>query len=153
MGRTGFCECGCGQRTNVPRYTDHRAGRVAGVPARFVKGHNCADAARARGDAARGNRTLSPHGYVCVTIGGRRRRYEHVLIAEATLGRPLRSHGKGHANNEVVHHIDGDKTNNARSNLLICTHAYHVALHARLEASANWPEFQPRMAHRRGRRA
>lgn len=50
---------------------------------------------------------------------------EHIAIAEQTLGRPL---NRG----EVVHHIDGDPLNNARTNLLICTQAYHALIHARM---------------------
>ncbi len=50
---------------------------------------------------------------------------EHVVIAEATLGRKLRR-------GEVVHHTNGDGLDNRRTNLLICTQAYHAALHARM---------------------
>jgi hypothetical protein len=60
--------------------------------------------------------------------------YEHKLKAERALGRAL-------GPDETVHHIDGDKTNNANSNLLICSRAYHVALHARLADSQDWPQF------------
>lgn len=35
-----MCQCGCGQRTRVPRYSDRANGDVAGVPRAFVKGHN-----------------------------------------------------------------------------------------------------------------
>lgn len=37
---------------------------------------------------------------------------EHVLIMEKILGRPL-------TDQEVVHHIDGDKTNNSPDNLMV----------------------------------
>ncbi len=50
---------------------------------------------------------------------------EHVLIAEAVLRRPLKR-------GEVVHHINGDKADNRRKNLLICTRDYHNWLHARM---------------------
>jgi hypothetical protein len=50
---------------------------------------------------------------------------EHTMIAEETLGRRLKR-------GEEVHHIDGDKTNNARTNLLICTSAYHRQLESRM---------------------
>lgn len=40
--------------------------------------------------------------------------YEHRLVARGILGRPL-------VGGEVVHHIDGDKTNNAPDNLQVFT--------------------------------
>lgn len=51
--------------------------------------------------------------------------HEHVLIAEAALGRylPVTS---------PVHHVDEDKRNNANRNLVICQDkAYHLLLHVR----------------------
>ena len=59
-----------------------------------------------------------------VNVAGRARP-EHMLIAEKALGRPL-------TKNEVVHHVDGNKANNANSNLLICTKNYHQWLHSRM---------------------
>ncbi len=55
-------------------------------------------------------------GYVC----------EHIKVATEALGRPLPT-------GSVVHHVDEDKTNNQKSNLVICQdRAYHVMLHSRL---------------------
>lgn len=52
----------------------------------------------------------------------------HVTIAEEALGRPL-PHGA------QVHHVDYDKLNNARSNLVIChSLSYHRLLHLRTDA-------------------
>lgn len=78
-----------------------------------------------------------------VRVAANTRRYEHVLVAEAALGRPLRSFGTGNPNTEVVHHINGVKNDNRPENLLVCTHEYHVALHHRLSNSPAWPEFAP----------
>ena len=48
---------------------------------------------------------------------------EHVLVAETALGRLLRD-------DEVVHHIDGDKSNNSPENLAVMTRAEHSHYHA-----------------------
>jgi hypothetical protein len=62
---------------------------------------------------------------------------EHRLIAARALGRPLPP-------DVVVHHVDGDVTNNAPTNLVICPNqAYHRLLHQRDAAqracgNANW---------------
>ena len=52
-------------------------------------------------------------------------RHLHRQIAEEALGRPLKSY-------EVVHHIDCNKQNNDKSNLLICTQSYHAWLHTQM---------------------
>ena len=62
---------------------------------------------------------VSPEGY-------RRQHstdYEHREVAERALGKPL---PKG----AIVHHVDGNRLNNAPSNLVICQDAsYHALLH------------------------
>ena len=50
---------------------------------------------------------------------------EHVLIAEAALGRPLPAGAE-------IHHGDNDRQNNRNGNLVICQdRAYHKLLHVR----------------------
>lgn len=60
-----------------------------------------------------------------IESGRRKYRPEHVLIVEKVLGHPLPS-------TAVVHHHDGNKSNNLNSNLVVCENqAYHNLLHAR----------------------
>jgi len=63
--------------------------------------------------------------YMAVSVGMSKRKYEHQAIAERILNRSLK---KG----EVVHHINGKKTDNRNSNLLICEAGYHHSLHQRM---------------------
>lgn len=62
-----------------------------------------------------------------VRTGGRLTR-EHVRLVEIALGKRMPP-------NAVVHHADGDKSNNARGNLVACQdQAYHFLLHVRTDA-------------------
>ena len=66
-------------------------------------------------------------GYRATQINGKKR-FDHVRIAESVLGREL-------PDGAVVHHADGNRGNNAKSNLVICpSKAYHNLLHARIDA-------------------
>lgn len=60
-----------------------------------------------------------PNGYV----------YEHTYIAEQMLGRPLKSYGFKDERTEVVHHINGIKTDNRPENLLVLGVNEHHKLH------------------------
>lgn len=68
--------------------------------------------------------TTRPNGYVRFTRGKNKSRSVHVVIMEKRLGRTLRK-------DEVVHHIDGNPSNNSEDNLALCTRAGHTRLHRR----------------------
>lgn len=85
----------------------------------------------ARNPNWRGGRSIASSGYVLVRVGVghpladvRGYAYEHRLVAEKKIGRPLRD-------DEHVHHVDHDKTNNDPSNLDVVTIAEHRARHRR----------------------
>jgi hypothetical protein len=55
--------------------------------------------------------------------------YEHTVIAEQSIGRYLRD-------DEVVHHLDFDRSNNRSSNLLVLPKSQHTKLHRWLDSGA-----------------
>lgn len=68
--------------------------------------------------------SLKPNGYLEYTRGKNKGKSVHVVTMEERLGRKLRR-------DEVVHHIDGNKTNNDISNLALLTRGGHARLHQR----------------------
>ena len=62
------------------------------------------------------------HGYYR-TMRDSKYIYQHRIVAEKMLGRPLKE-------GEVVHHIDGNRLNNSENNLMIFeTNSDHIAFH------------------------
>ena len=82
----------------------------------------------------KGGRTHTSTGYVLLMSPGHPRAWrdgyvlEHVLVAEAALGKPLPERA-------VVHHVNGIKTDNRPQNLVVCQdNGYHSSLHRRKRA-------------------
>lgn len=75
----------------------------------------------------RGTGTITTFGYIAIAKDGKRKQ-AHVLIVEAILGHELPVGAE-------VHHVDGDRRNNANANLVVCpSKAYHKMLHTRQDA-------------------
>ena len=87
----------------------------------------------------KGGRTTLKSGYIRVRIGNGMYNYEHRLVAEKALGRPLKK-------NEEVHHINGRKGDNRNQNLLICEISYHRMLE-RLMARIYQLEYMEGLSH------
>ena len=73
---------------------------------------------------------MSTNYYRAIKIDGNKRDY-HRWIMEQELGRELRQ-------DEVVHHIDGDKRNNDVSNLQVMTRSEHARLHSKPPYFPDW---------------
>lgn len=83
----------------------------------------------------RGGRVVASNGYVLVRVGTghhladvRGYAYEHRIEVERKLGRRLSA-------GEVVHHIDGNRGNNAHENLKVCASTLHHHAHHRKQPS------------------
>jgi hypothetical protein len=71
----------------------------------------------------------TPHGdgYISVRIG-KRNKLEHIAIAEQALG-------KNQPKGACEHHVNGNRSDNTKKNLVICQDsAYHQLLHKRARA-------------------
>jgi len=84
----------------------------------------------------KGGKTLSDKGYVLIKCHEHPRAkqcggyvMEHVLIMEKYLGRYLNWFGPGHSDTEIVHHINGNKTDNRIENLKLVTFKEHMEIH------------------------
>jgi hypothetical protein len=89
----------------------------------------------------KGGRSIASNGYVLVRVGTdhhlsdvRGYAYEHRLVAEKKLGRKLR---KG----EQIHHLNGNKQDNAPSNIeVMVSAAHHRVKHRRRNSNRRLPE-------------
>lgn len=138
----GLCQCGCGEKTKIAHKTNSHLGHVRNQPIKYIKDHQ--NRGRIGPDSAhwRGGRTSS-HGYVLILkpnhpkANSRGYIQEHILIAEKVLGKLLPT-------GAVIHHINENRSDNRKENLVICQDEnYHRFLHVRLRAlkacgNPNW---------------
>ena len=79
----------------------------------------------------KGGRTIDEDGYVSLYTpehpkAQKNQMPEHRLVMEKYLGRYLKSE-------EIVHHIDGVRTNNEIENLMVLTRSEHLKLHRQMQ--------------------
>ena len=94
------------------------------------KGKYCSQSC-ANGKPRSNEKTIKQSGYVHIKTYEHPLRNkqnlvaEHRVVAEGAIGRYLK-------NGEVVHHINGNKGDNRKRNLVVCSHSYHVWLHHKM---------------------
>lgn len=119
-----FITCDCGKQRRVRPSAKARGARF------------CSTACRSKAQTGpgnpkwRGGRFEDGHGRVMVyapgdphaTMMGGTYAYEYRLVAAAKIGRPL-------SKNEIVHHVNGDHTDNRPENLEVMTQSQHLKEH------------------------
>lgn len=116
----GYCHCGCGEKTNIAQYTDPKYGWMKGEPLKYLHNHHF-----------RGKRNVNYNmGFTYDKktkrwfIHCREGRYQYArAVMECHLKRNLISE-------EVVHHINGDSTDDRIENLMLFeNNAEHMKHH------------------------
>lgn len=126
-GTTRLCACGCGQPTLPAKQTSTRFGLKKGEPTRYLRGHTFGSSGPGH-VRWKGGIWHRQDGYTAITVASRTRKPEHVLIVERALGHAL-------PDGAQVHHVNGQRGDNANQNLVACQdNGYHRLLHKRQRA-------------------
>ena len=127
----GYCQCGCGRKTNLAPKTERARGYVKGQPLQYIIGHHGRGKSGSDSYHWKGGRRVHNQKYVLVYSPNHPYRgkhgcvEEHRLVVERIIGRFLKP-------TEVVHHTDEDTFNNKSYNLVACENGgYHNLLHQR----------------------
>jgi hypothetical protein len=114
LNPSGLCKCGCGKPAEIAKANRQAFGHVKGEPTLYARGHT------------RTSGTASPWQFTGERwyVNGRdgRRYLWYRVVARNELGREL---GRG----EIVHHINGDCTDDRPENLQVVTPREHYAIH------------------------
>ena len=140
----GYCQCGCGNKSNIAKCTDKRDNIIKGQSYRFLRGHHMKLNPPRRENSPKwnGGERITVKGRIVVFDINHPRAnngyvYRSILVVEKAMGKSLKQPS-------VIHHIDGVKTRDKNDNLVVCQdQAYHLLLHQRHNAykscgHANW---------------
>lgn len=121
-----LCKCGCGGVARKTFISGHNLKGMKRTPERYEKIGAAQKAAWARSPnrlcfgrnprRSVGSTWIDPHGYVLIKDRDdcKHWRRQHILIMEEEIGRKLKKE-------EIVHHINGVRSDNRIENLLLCS--------------------------------
>jgi metal-responsive CopG/Arc/MetJ family transcriptional regulator len=119
---SGYCHCGCGQKTRMYDSSCKSRGQVKGEYRKYYKKHHLL------------KNTLDSTGYVTIRMPGHPRVdshgyvKEHILIIEKAYGINVTSEME-------IHHKNENRADNRLENLVLCANvAEHRLLHQKLRA-------------------
>ena len=132
---SGLTQSECAEALGVTQKVVWRAMKNNGIKARIAaKRHQEGHA----NSYWKGGHTKHSGGYMCERVPNHPRAsaygnyvFSHILVMERYLGRYLQWFGADDSRTEVVHHINGVKTDNRIENLMLMSVAEHVRLHDR----------------------
>jgi len=119
----GYCQCGCGGKTNKVKWSEIKEGYKKGDYRRFVFGHYF----RLKGTQSvswKGGIEKGKNGRIRIyqpdyENGGKKRTFRYRLKVEKLLGKPL-------PEKAIVHHVNGVRDDNRIENLELRTWSNHV---------------------------
>jgi len=129
----GYCQCGCGNKTNIPKKNSFKENRLKDIPMKFILGHHVRIKFGSDANGWKGGRKKHNRGYIVVLQTDHPRAssgyvLEHILIAEKVLGKYL-------PYKVEMHHVNENKSDNRHGNLVVCQdRSYHLLLHRRTAA-------------------
>jgi len=126
----GYCHCGCGNKTSIIKRTSRTIGHIKGEPLKYIRGH----CYKKPDPNIKTRRKVYKPDHPKANSNAIRR---YIVVAERALGKTLPP-------GVIIHHVDGNQTNDTNTNLVICENTkYHHLLHVREKAlkecgHANW---------------